>query len=330
MKIINQFGLAVVCLICAGCQTAAVPTPTQPPTVTRQQIATQRPTQTPRPVDITTTLVVTPSRTALPTVTQPPTATTPPLDFTPAPVPDANISTIGQSVDERNLVVHEFGSGGSTILLVGGIHGGWEANTIVLMNELIDHFAANPTDILPEVSLHIVPVMNPDGAATGSDLDSRFNANNVDLNRNWACGWQAEAVWRDVPVDAGAGPFSEPETRAVAAYVERVNPQAALFYHSAAGGVFAGNCDQRPGEWRSGRLEAIYGEVAGYTYGETFSAYPVTGTAPSWADGLGIASVDVELLSARNSEFERNLRAVIAVQCWVAGPDAAQNRLCAP
>jgi predicted deacylase len=204
------------------------------------------------------------------------------------------------------------------LLLVGGVHGGWEVNTVGLMNELRAHFAETPTDVLPGITVMIIPAMNPDGVAAGASLEGRFNANGVDLNRNWACGWQPQAEWREGPVDPGSSPFSEPETRAVAAFIERVQPGAALFYHSAADGVFAGDCPQRgTGEWRSGKLAAVYGEAANYSFGEAFSAYPVTGTAPSWADGLGIPAADVELSSARDTQFVRNLRGVMAAQCWL-------------
>ncbi|MEM6529639.1 MAG: hypothetical protein AAF653_15175, partial [Chloroflexota bacterium] len=106
MKIINQFVLTVVCVICAGCDGAvALPSPTAAPTFTPQQIATQPPTRTPRPVDVSPVFTLTPSRTPIPTVTALPTETPLPLDFTPAPVPDAEATVIGQSVGGRDIVV---------------------------------------------------------------------------------------------------------------------------------------------------------------------------------------------------------------------------------
>ena len=221
---------------------------------------------------------------------------------------------VGRSVEGLVISGRRFGSGSRVLLLVGGIHGGWEANTVDLMNGLIDHFAATPGDVLPGLSLLLIPVANPDGMPYIRGEQGRFNAHGVDLNRNWACGWSSTAYWRDQLVDAGPAPMSEPETRALAAFIENLRPEAVLFYHSVAGGVFAGHCN---GDHGSDALAALVGQAAGYTYGQSFSAYPVTGTAPSWVDGLGIPAADVELSSWTEPEYERNLAAIMAVQRWL-------------
>ncbi|MFN8449943.1 MAG: hypothetical protein U0521_15495 [Anaerolineae bacterium] len=44
----------------------------------------------------------------------------------------------------RELTARRFGAGERVLLLVGGIHGGWETNTVTLMEQLIDHFTAAP------------------------------------------------------------------------------------------------------------------------------------------------------------------------------------------
>lgn len=223
---------------------------------------------------------------------------------------------VGRSVEGRSITARRFGAGPRTLLLVGGIHGGWEANTVTLIEELIAYFETNPADVLPGLALVLLPAANPDGLARGLTAEGRFNANGVDLNRNWGCGWSAQAVWRNQPVSAGPRPFSEPETQALAALVQQLRPAAVLFYHSAASGVFAGRCD---GDHGSARLAQVLGEAAGYSYGQPFSAYRVTGTASSWVDGQGIPAADVELQSGSDSEFVRNLAGVMAVQRWLAG-----------
>src|SRR5690606_17003771 len=113
-------------------------------------------------------------------------------------------------VDGRAIIARQFGHGPRTLMLAGGIHGGWEGNTVTLVNELIAHFEANPQDVLPGVSLLLIPAANPDGLVRGRTEAGRFNAHTVDLNRNWGCGWSAEAQWRDQRVNPGPEPFSEP------------------------------------------------------------------------------------------------------------------------
>lgn len=321
----------------AGCQTAT-PTvsPTTPapsitaapavalPTAAPRQIATRiTPTETYTPTPLPTLpavipqiarVTITPTRTltlALPTGDMPDTEVSP----YPVPQPGLNDEIIGYSGEGRPIFARRFGSGDRIILLVGGIHGGWEANTVELIAGLMDYFAANPADIDPAVSLIFIPALNPDGLPYGRTAAGRFNMNGADLNRNWGCDWSEEAYWREQRVNPGASPFSEPETQAAARYIEQLQPVVALFYHSAANGVYAGDCAQ--GFADSDTMAEIYGEAAGYRTGAPFTAYPVNGAASNWVDGLGIASADVELQSWNNPEVERNLRGIMAVMAWV-------------
>ena len=285
-----------------------------PPTRDVQSVPTRTdwPTDTPAPTAL------------LPSVTPPaPTATAfnPAFQSDPfvprAPVADPGDTVIGYSAGNQPLVARHFGDGPRVLVLVGGMHGGYEQNTVALAERLADHFAAQPQDIPAGWSIVIVPAANPDGLMRGSSPEGRFNDRGVDLNRNWGCGWSADAVWRDTPVNPGSGPLSEPETRALADTLLQLSPEAVVFFHSKAGGVFAGDCPTGPPEIELGQLAAVYGEASGYTYGRSFSAYPVTGTAASWADGQGFYSVDVELETSNLAEFDANLRGVLAVLAWL-------------
>jgi hypothetical protein len=240
-----------------------------------------------------------------------------------APPPaSANSFVIGRSVEGRDILAYRFGTGERVLLLVGGIHTGYEANTVLLIQEMIEHFQRAPGDVLPGVSLILIPAANPDGLLRGREAAGRFNANGVDLNRNWACDWSPDARWREYEVDPGPRAFSEPETQALAVLIRQLQPAVVVFYHSAARGVFAGGCD---GDHGSQALAAVLGAAANYPYGEEFTAYPVSGTEANWVDGQGIPSVDVELTTTQNSELVRNLNGVMAVQCWLVG-EAATDR----
>lgn len=314
--------IAALCLT-AACAPAAV-TPPAAPTAIPATAAAQAappirelhaiPTATPPP----TLLLATPS--AAPPA---PTATVlnwiaqrdPFLLQVPAVAPEDEV--IGLSAGNHALVARRFGAGPRVLMLVGGMHGGYEQNTVVLAERLASHFAANPQDIPTGWSVVIVPAANPDGLLRGQNANGRFNAHGVDLNRNWGCGWEPEAVWRATPVSPGTAPFSEPETQALADYILRVRPEAVLFFHSKAGGVFAGDCPTDPVPVNSEQMAAVYGAASGYSYGRDFSAYPVTGTAASWADGQGIFSADVELETDNLAEFDANLRGVLALLAWM-------------
>lgn len=247
-----------------------------------------------------------------------------PILLTPV-TPDAvppGADVIGLSVEGRAIWARTFTRPGETLdgarrlVFVGGMHGGYEANTIALITALIAHYEANAEAIPPGVALTLIPAANPDGVARGSGAAGRFNANGVDLNRNWSCEWTPNARWQDQQVDPGAAPFSEPETRAIAAYLRAARPVAAMFYHSAAGGVFAGNCGVDHG---STAVSALYGEAAGYAFGGAWTAYPVTGTAAAWADGEGIPAADIELATSTDTEIAANLRGIAALLAWAGG-----------
>lgn len=90
-------------------------------------------------------------------------------------------------------------------------HGDEPASTEAMLN-LIEKLATdNDPDtlaLLSHVSLHIVPMLNPDGA----DVYKRKNAHGADLNRDWLA-------------------LKEPETRAVRQAIDRINPDVILDEH---------------------------------------------------------------------------------------------------
>ena len=319
-----SIALALTVALISGCAVATpspTPTPTRAATATPAQTATPtvtstrtatptpHPTATPAPTR-TATVTAEPTRTATATPTPRPTATP-----TPTPVPSPTHVTIGQSVEGRPIEAHRFGEGRYKVVLVGDIHGGWEANTYELAQELLAHFQAHPEDVPGNVSLWIIPTLNPDGLAA----DTRLNARGVDLNRNAGtdldgCAgndWSPTTYTSDGPQPGagGAYPFSEPEARAARDFL--ADAHVAVFYHSSAGAVFAGGCrDNAP----SLRLAAALAAGTGYDLPEAgWTSYPITGGFTDYLTDLGIAAAEVELTNHEDTEFERNLEGVRAV-----------------
>lgn len=321
--------LFIILVILSACQMGsgetndAIPTRRQFPTETLTETPTPTPresptaTHTPSP---TLTDIVILTSTSVPTATRPkiivpsftPSQTQPAMTRTPLP----SQFIFGQSAQGKDLVAFRYGTGHRWIMLVGGIHSGFEFNTTSLLERLRFEIGDNRDEILPTISYIVIPRLNPDGEARGRILEGRFNANNVDLNRNWGCGWEETAEFANGPVDPGLAPFDQPESAALAALIQETQPEVVLFYHSAANGVFAGNCGENPD--LSQDLAQVYGTAAGYPFESDFTAYKVSGTAPSWVNSIGIPSVDVELASDDVPEVDRNLRALQAVQRWIA------------
>ncbi len=241
------------------------------------------------------------------------------------------VGEIGKSFQGRPIKVHKFGNGPNRIIFVGGIHGGYEWNTILLVYKMIEYFQEYPEAVPETITLFIVPSANPDGqvAVTGKEgeftrddvfsdtIPGRLNGNHVDLNRNWDCQWAPTAIWRQEEVSGGSGPFSEPETQALRSFIEKQQPQAVIFWHSKANGVFAADCpdDPRPTEThlRSFELAQLYGSAAGYPVYEYFTSYPVTGDAGDWLTKVGITSITVELKTHEGLDWPQNLDGILAV-----------------
>jgi Zinc carboxypeptidase len=239
---------------------------------------------------------------------------------------------IGTSVDGTKITAYHFGTGEREVLLIGGIHGGYSKNTAKLGYELTKWFTDNEDAIPEDVTVTIVPLLNPDGYSTvvGEDgtplkniseattIASRFNANNVDLNRNFDCQWQAKGTWQSRSVSGGTAPFSEPESAALRDYVAAHEPSAVVAWYSAAGGVYASKCD---GDILPAGLSLMnsFAKASGYTAHKDYDYYEITGDMVNWFAKNDIPAFSVLLSDHTSTEFEKNRLGVIALITSVSG-----------
>lgn len=225
--------------------------------------------------------------------------------------------TIGYSVDRRPIQIYRFGSGSIERLIVAGIHGGNEGNTIQLANELITRILNNPETIPDEITLYILPNLNPDGEALGDGPEGRLNQNGVDLNRNWpynwAEDWSEDGCWQELPVSAGNRPASEPETTALLYFIQYHSIDALISYHCCALGIFAGGV---PAYQPSIDLAQILAGVSSYQYPPIDTGCPYTGNLTDWAAANGVAAVDIELSNRSRIDFEQNIQILETFLEW--------------
>ena len=239
-----------------------------------------------------------------------PTATLP-APATPQPL------IIGTSVAGRPLEVYPFGHGQQARMIVAGIHGGYEGNTIRLAEELIQVLTFRPELVPPDRTLYILRSLNPDGEARSSSYKGRVNDNLVDLNRNWPALWQSswpsQGCWTYTYVTAGSAPASEPETRALMNFLLSYQIEALISYHSAALGIFPGG---QPPDPASVSLAEALAAVSDYPYPPVETGCLYTGQLIDWASNMGIAAVDIELTNHEDSDLFQNISVLQAFMEW--------------
>lgn len=237
-------------------------------------------------------------------------------------------SVIGTSVEGRAIEAYTFGKGEKQLLFVGGIHGGYEWNSVVLAYTFLDYLNAHPEAIPTNLTVTVIPSANPDGVykvigkegrftpldvpAESSTVPGRFNAHTVDLNRNFDCNWKPEAKWKGNTVSGGTAPFSEPEAAAFRDFVLKQKPNAVVFWHSQANAVYASACNSGILPETLNIMNA-YAHASGYQAVKSFDAYEVTGDAEGWLASVGIPALTVELQTHETVEWERNLAGIKAL-----------------
>jgi protein MpaA len=168
------------------------------------------------------------------------------------------------------------------ILIHAGIHGE-EGETTVALSRALRLLSA------PSPHCAVVLAANPDGLLRGT----RGNARGVDLNRNFPTrDWGPEPVTHrstlddasDVLLSPGSEPGSEPETRALLALIDDLNPEAVIALHAPLACIDDDN--QGPlGRWLADRTGLPLVSGVGY---------PTPGSFGTWGGERGLDVVTYE------------------------------------
>ncbi len=242
---------------------------------------------------------------------------------------DDRETIIGSSEEERAITAYHYGSGETEIAFIGGIHGGYSWNTTLVAYELMEYLEENEENIPSNIRVTVIPVLNPDGlskvvssvddfsqADVSTDestlISGRFNARNVDLNRNFDCDWQSSGTWQKKTVSGGSKAFSEPESQALREYVQNEKPAAVIAWYSAAGGVFSSNCHNGilP---ETKTLTNLYADASGYKAYENFDFYTITGDMVNWLAKNGTPAISVLLTNHTDIEWSKNKAGIEAI-----------------
>lgn len=234
--------------------------------------------------------------------------------------------TFGHSVTGKVLEAMVIGfSGGVPIVVVGSIEGD-QLPTKTLVEALGDHYAQGGGRVPEGTLLYLIPSINPDGNAAGS----RYNANGVDLNRNWGTvDWRSSAAVPGFPDGkAGSGgthPFSESETIALRDLFNDLRFESpeliVVIVHSS---VSLSSGEVFPGGSNAERIAAAYCTATGYRVEYSWAQYTTSGEAVTWCSENGITAIDV-VFPAKQTPLTVVSGGVTLLEATLAGLRAITN-----
>jgi hypothetical protein len=133
-----------------------------------------------------------------------------------------SLEQIGESVEGRSIHHVRAGTGATPILLWSQMHGDEPTATSALF-DLFEYLSRHREDavvrrILSQLTLHVVPMLNPDGA----ERFQRRNAQSIDINRD-------------------ALRLQTPEGRALKALRDKLNPKVGFNLHNQGWGTAVGD-----------------------------------------------------------------------------------------
>lgn len=246
---------------------------------------------------------------------------------------------IGQSVKGRDIYALTVGRGPVHVLITAGVHARENANTPLIMQCLFDYlYAATMGDvqklqILDQVTLIVVPLVNPDGYQYCIDRRSgkkKTNINNVDINRNFPCKYWGSKVKKRGNYYPGPAPASEPETQTIIALFDRYDFTLAVDIHSRArtiicqkGGYTADDLSTKE---EPDSLNAISRSLASYLLedikykqvNELYVKFGEEGTLTDYAFSRGVPTVTFETLRYKNNRLAdwKEIRKEYALFNW--------------
>ena len=215
---------------------------------------------------------------------------------------------IGHSVRGRPITAHYFGSGNTTILFTGGIHGS-EPSSTTTMEAWAEYLYGAAYELPAHTSVVVVPAVNPDGIAAGT----RNNAHNVNLARNFpSANWKADTEIASgvLPGGGGVSPGSEPEAAALITLTRTLRPRLEVSFHAQGSLVGANKYAD------SVRIGEGYAKMVGYKTmfynAEAVMGYSITGEYEEWmGEEMNIPALLIELPTLSGNYFSAQRSALL-------------------
>lgn len=207
------------------------------------------------------------------------------------------LEQIGKSVEGKAIYAIRIGNGQKEVLLDASMHAREHMTTNVLA-EMIDTYSIhyenksvyggyNVRNTLEQTAIWFVPMMNPDGVTlvqsgpkslkngelatkiNGSLNFNRWKANvrGVDLNDNFASGWEKIKGGNKKPAYMaykGPSTFSEPEAKALRDFVKKHKFKTYVSYHSSGQIMYWFNYQKAAQSKRDQALAKSLSKITGY------------------------------------------------------------------
>ncbi|MDD5458209.1 MAG: DUF2817 domain-containing protein [Phycisphaerae bacterium] len=125
----------------------------------------------------------------------------------------------GYSIENRPIEITLMGTGQKTTLFIATIHGDEWAGTPLLAE--LEKYLLVHRELLNGCKVAIIALANPDGFAAAT----RFNANGIDLNRNFAAFNRVDSERH------GYEAFSEPESGTLQRIITELTPKKVITIH---------------------------------------------------------------------------------------------------
>ena len=200
-------------------------------------------------------------------------------------LPAGQYHVVGRSVQGWPITAVVFGQGQDTTFILATIHGDESAGTS-LIRQLGQHLEQNPR-LLSGRKVVILPIANPDGMVAGT----RYNANGVDINRNF------QTANRVSSSGSGRAALSEPETQAIDAIIQQYAPDRVVSIHERTGCIDY-----------DGPAYILAGRMAQYCDLPVKRLGARPGSLGSYAGAtLGIPTITLELLAGDSKQDQENL-----------------------
>jgi predicted deacylase len=208
------------------------------------------------------------------------------------------------------------------ILFGAAIHGN-EQGSARFAHHLLGWLSNHVSDF-PNFTFYVIPTLNPDGYARArknpdywrGGMVGRFNARNVDLNRNFPTpSFQSQSTWgrgknygEKIVVNCGPYGASESEMQALIKFVHDKNIQFYFAFHNSAAAVLGNALPQAQ------TASQAFSAASGYSWesNKDWQALKQKGTAKEWFELQNMPYLEIEGRYRWGSDWRHQLAGIQA------------------